>query len=128
MAGLAADFFARLEREEGADAAHCYDDQYISSGGQLALTALGTYRMVVEARAALAERRGEPTQVCKPYDVAGAVLCAEEAGCVVRGLDGATLDVPLDTDTPVSFCAFANPATHARLWPHLSAALEGARP
>ena len=58
VARLAADFFTRLEHEEGAELAHCYDDQYISSGGQLALTAMGTYRMVVEARALLAERRG----------------------------------------------------------------------
>ena len=123
VARLAANFFARLLDEEGAELAHCYDDQYISSGGQLVLTAMGTYRMVVEARALLAQRRGRPTQVCKPYDVCGAVLCAREAGCVVLGLDGEELDVPLDVSTPVCFAAFANEGTYRRLWRHLQAAL-----
>jgi len=125
VARLAADFFARLEDREGAELSHCYDDQYISSGGQLALTALGTYRMVVEARAHLAERRGRPTQVCKPYDVCGAVLCAREAGCVVLGLNGEQLDVELDVSSPVCFAAFANESTRRRAWPHLEAALGG---
>jgi len=123
IAELAADFFARLEQSEGAAIEHCFDDQYISSGGQLALVALGTYRMVVEARGELARQRGAPLQVCKPYDVAGAVLCAEEAGAVVTDLEGAPLDHALDADTPVSFCAFHNAATRARLWPHLAASL-----
>ena len=120
---LGADFFARLEREEGVDVGTCFDDQYISSGGQLGLLSLGTYRMVVEPRAWIAARRGQATQTCKPYDIAGAVLCATEAGAQVTDLAGAPLDHPLDERTPVSFCAFHNPATHARLWPHLAAAL-----
>lgn len=120
---LGASFFERLEGE-GADTATCFDDQYISSGGQLALVALGTYRMVVEPRAWLAEHAGLATQTCKPYDVVGAVLCATEAGAMVTGLDGAPLDFQLDESTPVSFCAFHNAATRAVLWPHLAACLE----
>lgn len=121
VARLGADVFARLEAE-GVDTGTCFDDQYISSGGQLALVALGTYRMVVEPRAWIAART-TATQTCKPYDIAGAVLCATEAGAVVTDLDGAPLDFPLDATTPVSFCAFHNSATRERLWPHLTAAL-----
>jgi len=121
VARLGADFFSRLE-SEGIDTGTCFDDQYISSGGQLALIALGTYRMVVEPRAWLAARTA-PTQTCKPYDIAGAVLCATEAGAVVTDLAGAPLDHPLDATTPVSFCAFHNPATRERLWPLLEGAL-----
>jgi 3'-phosphoadenosine 5'-phosphosulfate (PAPS) 3'-phosphatase len=121
---LGARFFALLEDEENADTSTCFDDQYISSGGQLALIALGTYRMVVEPRALIAQRSGQPTQTCKPYDVAGAVLVAEEAGAIVTDLNGAPLDHPLDATTPVGFCAFHNPATRRRLWPYLMRALE----
>lgn len=124
VARLSAAFFERLEQELDVDTGTCFDDQYISSGGQLALTALGTYRMVVEPRAWIARRTGIPTQTCKPYDVAGAVLCATEAGAVVTDLAGAPLAHPLDAETPVGFCAFVNRATHARLWPHLAATLE----
>lgn len=119
---LGAAVFERLEAE-GVDTATCFDDQYISSGGQLALITLGTYRAVVEPRGFLAERLG-PTQTCKPYDVAGAILCAQEAGSIVHGLDGEPLDFPLDESTAVSFCAFHNEATRARFFPHLQAALE----
>lgn len=121
VARLAATFFERLARLEGADVRNCYDDQYISSGGQLALLALGTYRMIVEPRRWLA--RGRPAVVAKPYDMAGAALCAEEAGCVVTALDGTPLDFPIDVHTAVGFAGFANAATARRLRPHLDAAL-----
>jgi hypothetical protein len=121
---LAARFFERIAAQEGARPQDCYDDQLISSGGQLALVALGSYRMVVEARHHLASLRGRPTQTCKPYDMAGAALCAREAGCVVTGIDGTPLDFPIDTETPVDFVAFHNEGTGARLWPHLATVLE----
>ncbi len=120
---LAGDFFARLAAHESADIAHCYDDQHISSGGQLALLALGHYRMVVDARRLWNERRGVRLQTAKPYDIAGAVLVAREAGAIVTRTDGGQLDFPLDVTTPVEFVGFHNPATGARLWPHLEAAL-----
>src|SRR5688572_26563255 len=83
VAGLAARFFERIERHENADLSHCYDDQYISSAGQLVHVMLGSYRMVVEARNLLARLYGRTTQVSKPYDMAGAIVVAREAGCVV---------------------------------------------
>ena len=127
VARVAADFFARIERAHGADLASCLDDQYIASAAHLALTALGTYRMVVDLRARLAELGGSETQTAKPYDVAGAVLVAREAGAVVLDLDGLPLALPLDASTPVSYCAFANEATRARLWPPLAETLAAAR-
>lgn len=117
-------FFERLARLEGAEVESCWDDQYISSGGQLALTAMGTYRAVVETRALMSRRRGiSVDNVAKPYDMAGAALCASEAGCVVTTPEGGPLDFPIDTDTPVDFVGYCNEATAARLQPHLTAAL-----
>ena len=126
LARIEADFFARAAAEEGADVRNCYDDQYISNAGQLALLALGTYRMIADLRAWLADRRGRPTITSKPYDVAGAIVCARAAGCVVTAPGGGALDFPLDATAPVAFVGWHNPATRARLEPHLVAAI--ARP
>jgi len=126
IAGIEARFLERLARAEGADLRSCWDDQYISNGGQLALLSLGTYRMVADLRAYLAARRGKPTQTSKPYDIAGALVCAEAAGCVVTAVDGGELDFPLDARTPVSWVGWVNEPTRARLAPHLAAVLGGA--
>jgi len=123
LARLEEDFFARLERHEGADSRHCFDDQYISNGGQLVLLSLGTYRFVADLRAALASRVATPCTTSKPYDCAGALLVAREAGCVLTGAEGAELDFPLDAATPVAFVGYANRPTAERLAPHLRAAL-----
>lgn len=123
IATVAARFFERLVEEEGADPRTFYDDQYISSGGLLALLAMGSHRLVVDLRKEIAERLGRASQTAKPYDIAGAILCATEAGAVLRGVDGEDLDFPIDAETPVSFVAFANEATAARCAPHLRSAL-----
>lgn len=125
LAAIEAAFFARLARLEGAEVRNCYDDQYTSNGGQLALLALGRYRMIADLRAWDAARRKRASVTSKPYDVAGAVLCAREAGCVVEAADGGELDFPLDAETPVSFVGWVNSATHERLRRHLSAAMRG---
>ncbi len=123
VAAVEADFFQRLAREERADLRHVFDDQYISNAGQLVLLALGTYRMIADLRAFLAARSGVRTTTSKPYDLAGAVLCAQRAGCVVTAADGAPLDFPLDCVTPVHFVGWANTGTARRLAPHLAQAL-----
>ena len=129
LARLEARFFERLERHERAELRHVFDDQYISNAGQLALLALGPYRMVADLRAELAARRGARTTTSKPYDVAGAILVAEAAGCVLEAPDGSPLDFALDCTTPVAFVGWANRATAARLGPHLRAVLaEDPRP
>lgn len=123
IAAVEARFFERLARIEGADVRNCYDDQYISNAGQLVLLALGTYRMIADLRAELAHRRGATTLTSKPYDISGALVCANEAGCVVTACDGSALDFPIDVVTPVSFVGWVNEATRARLAPHLAAVL-----
>jgi hypothetical protein len=123
IAAIEAAFFARLAEREAADVRACWDDQYVSNGGQLALLALGTYRMIVDLRHWLAVKRGRATLTGKPYDIAGAVICATESGCVVTAVDGAPLDFTLDAETPLGFAGWANAATARRLAPHLSAAL-----
>jgi len=123
LAAIEAAFFARLAAREGAEVRACYDDQYTSNGGQLALLALGSYRMIADLRAWHAAKRRRASITSKPYDVAGAILCAREAGCVVEAAEGGPLDFPLDAETPVSFVGWVNAATRKRLRKHLSAAM-----
>ena len=125
LAELEARFFERLATHEGADTRSCYDDQYISNGGQLMLLALGTYRMIADLRAVLPAPDGTASPSSKPYDCAGALLVAQEAGCVLSAADGSELDFPLDTSTPVAFVGWANEPTASRLAPHLSALFGG---
>ncbi|MBM3989791.1 MAG: hypothetical protein FJ298_02160 [Planctomycetes bacterium] len=123
LARIEADFTERLRVHEGANLRHFFDDQYISNAGQLFLLAIGTYRMIADVRGWLAQRMGRTTVNSHPYDVAGAILCARAAGCIVEGPLAAELDFELDVVTPVDFVGFTNAATAARIRPHLEAAL-----
>ncbi|MEM9803530.1 MAG: hypothetical protein AAGA20_24650, partial [Planctomycetota bacterium] len=128
---LCSDVVRRLgDAEPSIDPSTLFDDQYISSAGQLALLALGHYRAIVDARTTVGERTGVATQTAKPYDMAGAALVAQEAGCAVVRLDGDALAFPIDAETPVDFAGFHNAATADAILPHLGAALDalGVRP
>jgi len=123
LAALEADFFGRLAASEGAELHHCYDDQWCCGAGWLASLAQGTYRMLVDVRGLAGRRRGVPATTGHPYDVAGAILCARAAGCVVEDAEGGELDFPIDCETPLDLVGWANAATRDRLRPHLDAAL-----
>ena len=123
LARLEAALFDRLERHEGAHLRDVYDDQYTCNAGQLALLAQGRYRFCADLRAAVPRADGGPPVTSKPYDLAGAVVCARGAGAVVHGPDGADLDAPLDATTPVAWVGYPNAATAARIGPHLAAVL-----
>ena len=48
-----------------------------------------------------------PALVCHPYDMAG-MLVAEQAGVLICGPRGNTLDAPFDVCTPIAWCGYAN--------------------
>jgi hypothetical protein len=61
---------------------------------------------------------------CHPYDVAGSLIL-DEAGLVIEDpVSGGPLDGPLDTISPVSWVAYANPALAAHIRPALQQALQ----
>ena len=85
-----------------------FNDQYISTGGQLYEILSGHDRFVADLRPEAFRKLGiEAHLCCHPYDLA-AVLVLEEAGCLIEGPDGKPLQCPLDTTTPVSWVAYAN--------------------
>jgi fructose-1,6-bisphosphatase/inositol monophosphatase family enzyme len=99
-----------------------FDDQYLSTGGQLYELMTGRDRMLLDARGLLYERfrrDGKPSgHACHPYDLC-AVLIAEEAGVIVTDGRGRTLDAPLDTTTDVSWIGYANEAIRREVEPVL---------
>ena len=106
--------------------AHCFEDQYISTGGQLYELMAGHDRFVADLRPLLESvlaRRGLALGICcHPYDLA-TELIAREAGVVVTDPRGAPLDAPLDVEADLAWVGYANQAIRAQVEPLLQAAL-----
>jgi fructose-1,6-bisphosphatase/inositol monophosphatase family enzyme len=114
LAELEAELFQRI------GASTVFDDQYISSGGQLHELLTGRDRFVADLRPLVTSS----PFVCHPYDVCTAMLL-EEAGGVVTDPWGRTLDAPLDTTSPVAWAGYANQALADRIGPVLRELADG---
>lgn len=99
----------------GANAEHVFDDQYLSTGGQLYELMAGHDRMVADLRPIILAVVGQPLALtCHPYDLCAALLL-QEAGGVVEAPLGGRVRVPLDTTTPVAWVGYANPVLARRV-------------
>jgi fructose-1,6-bisphosphatase/inositol monophosphatase family enzyme len=110
-----------------AGKAHCFEDQYAATGGQLYELAIGHDRFVADLRPLLGDelaRRGLPLGICcHPYDLCTALI-AEEAGVLVGDPNGDALTAPLDVEADVAWVGYANKAIRAQVEPLLREALE----
>ncbi len=92
-----------------------FDDQYLSTGGQLYELLTGKDRFTADLRQSLyskLSREGKRTgHVCHPYDLA-ASLVGMEAGIILTDAQGKPLDGPMDTTTGMDWVGYAN--THIR--------------
>lgn len=96
-----------------------FDDEYISSGGQLYELMVGHDRFIADLRPILRAQAGATRLLCcHPYDVCGALI-AQEAGVIVTDPWGAPLSAPLDTHTPVAWVGYANATLQQRIAPVL---------
>ena len=106
--------------------AQCFEDQYISSGGQLYELLSGHDRFVADLRPLLspvAATRGFPLGICAhPYDLA-TELIARELGVLVTDERGRRLSCPLDLESNVVWVGYANEAIRAQIEPLLREAL-----
>ena len=103
--------------------ARVFDDQYISTGGQLYELLVGHDRMVADLRPLLLPRVGVPAGLCcHPYDICTALLL-EAAGGVVETPEGKPLRARLDTTSPVAWVGYANGELARRMRPALKRAL-----
>ena len=98
-----------------------FDDQYISTGGQVYELLVGHDRMLGDIRPRAFAKLGiESSLTCHPYDIC-TELILREAGGIVEGLDGKRLKAPLDTTTPVTWMGYANATLARQVRPVLAA-------
>lgn len=103
-----------------------FEDQYISTGGQLYELMMGHDRWIADVRPLLEpmlRQRGRQLGLaCHPYD-----LCTESiaraAGVIVTDERGQRLTVPLDVTTGVSWIGIASARLRDQLWPALRDAM-----
>jgi hypothetical protein len=102
--------------------AHCFEDQYPSTGGQLYELMVGHDRFVADLRPLLGEvlrSRGLPLGLCcHPYDIC-TLLIAEEVGVLVRSPLGGSISYTLDVELDVAWAGYANAHIAQRIEPIL---------
>jgi fructose-1,6-bisphosphatase/inositol monophosphatase family enzyme len=107
--------------------AHCFEDQYTCSGGQLYELMAGHDRFTADLRPLMEElmkTRGLALGICcHPYDLC-TELIAREAGVVVTDVDGRHLRAPLAVEPDVAWVGYANEQIRAQIEPLLRSALE----
>jgi fructose-1,6-bisphosphatase/inositol monophosphatase family enzyme len=106
--------------------AHCFEDQYPSSGGQLYELMAGHDRFIADLRAALAPvmtKRGLPRALCcHPYDLCTEMI-ARELGVIVTHPNGDALNSSLAVEPDVAWVGYANETIRAQIEPLLQNAL-----
>jgi hypothetical protein len=103
--------------------AQLFEDQYISSGGQLYELMAGHDRFVADLRPLFERRRpGGASLCCHPYDLC-TELIARELGVIVTDEYGRPLDAPMDVTSDVGWIGYANAPLKALIEPELRQAL-----
>ncbi|MEP6619213.1 MAG: inositol monophosphatase [bacterium] len=115
-----------VEGQPAPGKALCFEDQYISTGGQLYELMAGHDRFIADIRPLLKDtltKRGWHTMLCcHPYDLC-TVLIAEELGLVVTDAQGFTLNAPFNLEADVAWVGYASERLRSRVEPALHAAL-----
>lgn len=106
--------------------AHCFEDQYISTGGQLYELMAGRDRFVADLRPylkpILALQNRALGICCHPYDICTALI-AEELGVIITDAAGQPLNPPLDVSSNVGWVGYANQHIRQQIEPLLQKAL-----
>lgn len=106
--------------------AQAFEDQYVSTGGQLYELIAGHDRWMADLRPlaepVLRERGLELGLCCRPYDLC-TELVAREAGVIVADERGRRLSAPLNTTADVSWAGYANEEIRNQVAPALLMAL-----
>lgn len=109
-----------------AGKAHCFEDQYASTGGQLYALLSGQDRFTADLRPLLEKiwhARGQAMGICcHPYDLC-TELIAREAGVCVTGADGGPVRARLALEPDVAWIGYANSKIRQQIEPLLQTAL-----
>jgi fructose-1,6-bisphosphatase/inositol monophosphatase family enzyme len=107
--------------------AHCFEDQYASSAGQLYELMSGHDRFIADLRPLMEQvlaARGAALGICShPYDLC-TELIAREAGVIVTDVRGEQLRAPLNVEADVAWAGYANEHIRAQIEPLLLSSLE----
>jgi fructose-1,6-bisphosphatase/inositol monophosphatase family enzyme len=107
--------------------AHCFEDQYICSGGQFYELMSGHDRFTADLRPLMESYLAHKGLVlgicCHPYDVC-TELIASELGIVIRDEQGGPLRSLLNVDDDVCWVGYANEAIRQEIEPLLLSALK----
>lgn len=126
LAAVDDDMVLALLGAPAAGRAATFEDQYLSTGGQLFELMAGHDRLIADLRpltAPILAERGLPRALCcHPYDLATALI-AQELGVVLTSASGEPLDAPFDTTSDVAWIGYANAALRAAAEPALHAAM-----
>jgi hypothetical protein len=129
LAAIDDDIAFAVAGHSGAGKALLFEDQYISTGGQLYELMVGHDRFIADIRpelTALLKTRGLPHPLCcHPYDLCS-MLIAQELGIEITDASGAPLDAPFTLDADVSWVGYANARIRAKVEGPFRGALEKA--
>jgi len=119
--------FASTSADRQPGKAYCFEDQYLSTGGQLYELMMGHDRFLADLRPLLTSfltSKGMPLGLCcHPYDLC-TELIARESGVIITDACGAPLAALLDLEANVSWAGFANSKIRSLVEPVLIAALK----
>ena len=106
--------------------AHCFEDQYTSTGGQLYELMCGHDRFTADIRPLMEnilQKRGLSLGICcHPYDLC-TELIAREAGVIVTDINGEPIKARLSVEPDVAWVGYANAQIRAQIEPLLHSAL-----
>lgn len=106
--------------------AQCFEDQYISTGGQLYELIAGHDRFTADLRPLMQkiiDERGIDLSICcHPYDLC-TELIAREFGVIITNSNGETPKFGLDNEIDVAWIGYANKAIRAEIEPILQESL-----
>ena len=107
--------------------AHCFEDQYLCTGGQLYELMSGHDRFNADLRPLIEKKIRERGLVmgicCHPYDIC-TELIARESGVIITDESGENLFAKLSTDEDVTWVGYANSFIKDQIEPHLLKALK----
>lgn len=107
--------------------AQCFEDQYISTGGQLYELIAGHDRFIADIRPLLSQttkERGIDLSICcHPYDLC-TELVAREAGVTITDENGNEPAATLDIESNVTWIGYANEELRRTIEPHLMTILK----
>lgn len=117
VAALEERLFAEILPATDGESPLAFDDQYVSSGGQLYGLMVGYDRFNADLRP-LFIRDGVQRLACHPYDLC-TELIAREVGVIVTDEHGKQLSAPLDIREALCWIAYANKSIEEQVAPAL---------